>query len=60
MEELKKMYVGLMTQRITVECQPLMDTSNAKIKVKTENATEPWVEQDVATPLPSSISTELN
>ena len=61
MEEPKKKYDGLMTQRIAVESQPLMATSNAKIKVKTENAsTTPWVEEDVSTPLSTSITTELN
>ena len=32
---MKQKYIGLYTRRIAVQCQPLMDTSNTKIKVRT-------------------------
>ena len=45
---MKRIYSGLSTRRIVAECQPLMQTSNTKIKVKTgptESAHE-WVEEE--------------
>lgn len=45
---MKKKYPGLSTHKIAVECQPLMDSSNAKIRVKTgltESSSE-WIEED--------------
>lgn len=45
---MKKHYPGLVTRKIAVECQPFMDTSNAKIRIKTgptESASE-WGEEN--------------
>lgn len=45
---MKQTYQGLYTKRVCVECQPLLQSSNAKIRVKTgptESAKE-WVEEE--------------
>ena len=57
----KKQYSGLKTKRSTVENEPIMATSNSKIKVKTGvSSNEDWVEKDVSTPLESSITSEIS
>ena len=55
----KANYTGLLTQRQQVECQPLMATSSAKVKVKS-GGTEEWIEEDVATPLETTITTSFD
>ena len=56
----KREYKGLVTTRMTVESPDIMATSNSKIKVKTvKTGTKEWVEEDVGTPLPTTISSEL-
>ena len=57
MMKLKETYNGLTTTRQNVASSPIMATSTAKIKVKTENKTEPWVEEPEET-LPTSITSE--
>ncbi|MBR1787823.1 MAG: hypothetical protein IJ762_01345 [Bacteroidaceae bacterium] len=42
---MKKTYQGLTTTRIPIECQPLMQGSNVKIKAKTKN--KEWREEEV-------------
>ena len=42
---MKKKYPGLSTGRFLVECQPLLQASNVKLKAKTKN--ENWKEEDV-------------
>ena len=42
---MKKTYQGLTTTRISIECQPLMQASNVKIKAKTKN--REWREEEV-------------
>ena len=55
----KKIYSGLMTQRVKTTCQPIMATSKADVKVKTgTSGTEDWTPVDGGE-LPTSISTEL-
>lgn len=41
---MKATYEGLMTRRITVECQQVIAGSTAKLKVKTDTTTEEWKE----------------
>lgn len=63
---MKMKYEGLSTRRVAVECQPLLDTSNAKIKVKTNVTTntagEEWGyhEEDLSTSISSSSLPSLN
>lgn len=54
----KKHYTGLYTRRIVAECEPLMVTSQAKLKVKTATATDEWREEDGGM-LATSITTTL-
>ena len=55
----KKIYSGLMTQRVKTTCQPIMATSKADVKVKTgTTGTEDWTPVDGGE-LPTSISTEI-
>lgn len=50
-------YTGLTTTRITVECSSLMDTSNARISVKTNTDTKEWFDEPEQT-LGTAISSE--
>lgn len=42
---MKKKYTGLSTFRIAVECQPLMQASNQKLKAKTK--VKDWEKENV-------------
>ena len=63
---MKRTYTGLSTCRIAVECQPLMDASNTKIKVKTNVTTntagEEWgyEEENLTTTISESSLPSLN
>lgn len=43
--DMKKKYTGLSTCRIAVECQPLMQASNQKLKAKTK--VKDWEKENV-------------
>lgn len=53
----KREYDGLQTTRLTVEAPNIMATSKAKIKA--ESKTQDWVEEEVSTPLSTSITTSF-
>ncbi len=58
----KKKYSGLMTNRVKVTCQPIMATSESKLKVKTvnaEGASEEWHEDNTAGTLTTTITSDL-
>lgn len=55
----KREYDGLQTTRLTVESPDIMATSKAKLKVKT-SSTEEWKEEEVSTPLSTSITTSFD
>jgi len=46
---MKQTYQGLYTQRICVECQPLMQNSNQRIKARTKDISgnTEWHQEDV-------------